>query len=124
MAVETLLRRSLYRDSVTLMRLAAALEARPGVARASAVMATPANLDMLAEHGVPAAGTDAGANDLLVVLEGDDGEILAEALDAAAALCSIGEARPAAAAGGDTRGPGGPGASPRPGKPCPRRPSR
>ena len=102
MAVETLLRRGLYRDSVTLMRLAAALEARPGVARASAVMATPANLDMLAEHGVPAAGTDAGANDLLIVLEGDDGEILAEALRAAAALLE-GEAPPAAAAGGDAR---------------------
>ena len=100
MAVETLLRRGLYRDSVTLMRLAAALEARPGVARASAVMATPANLDMLAEHGVPAAGTDAGANDLLIVLEGEDGEVLAAALGAAAGLLES-EARPAAAAGGD-----------------------
>ena len=102
MAVETLLRRGLYRDSVTLMRLAAALEARPGVARASAVMATPANLEMLAEHGVPVAETEAGANDLLVVLEGDDREVLAESLDAAAALLE-GEARPAAAAGADTR---------------------
>ena len=102
MAVETLLRRGLYRDSVTLMRLAAALEARPGVARASAVMATPANLEMLAEHGVPVSETEAGANDLLVVLEGDDGEVLAESLDAAAALLES-EARPAAAAGADTR---------------------
>ena len=102
MAVETLLRRGLYRDSVTLMRLAAALEARPGVARASAVMATPANLEMLAEHGVPVAETEAGANDLLVVLEGDDREVLAESLDAAAALLEA-EARPAAAAGADTR---------------------
>ena len=100
MAVETLLRRGLYRDSVTLMRLAAALEARPGVARASAVMATPANLDMLAEHGVPAAEAGAGANDLLVVVEGDDREVLAQALDAAAALLES-EARPASAAGGD-----------------------
>ncbi len=106
MAVETLLRRGLYRDSVTLMRLAAALEARPGVARASAVMATPANLEMLAEHGVPAAEAEAGPNDLLVVLEGGDGEVLAEALDAAAALLES-EARPANAAAGDP-GPGRP----------------
>ena len=100
MAVETLLRRGLYRDSVSLMRLAATLEARPGVARASAVMATPANLQMLAEHGVATAGTEAGANDLLVVVEGEDGQVLTGALGAAAALLDS-EARPATARGGD-----------------------
>lgn len=65
-------------------------------------MATPANLEMLAEHGVPVAEAGAGANDLLVVLEGEDGEVLAEALDAAAASLES-EARPANAAGDDTR---------------------
>ncbi len=106
MAVETLLLRGLYRDSVTLMRLAAALEARPGVTRASAVMATPANLEMLAEHGVPVAETGAGPNDLLVVVEGDDGEVLAEALDAAAALLESEAGSPTAA--GDDTPPGRP----------------
>ena len=104
MAVETLLRRGLYRDSVTLMRLAAALEARPGVARASAVMATPANLRMLAEHGVAAAGTEAGANDLLIAVEGEDGDVLADALDEAAALLEGGDA-PAAPVGGAAAAP-------------------
>ena len=99
MAVETLLRRGLYRDSVTLMRLAAALEARPGVARASAVMATPANLRMLAEHGVPAGGTEAGPNDLLIAVEGEDADVLARALDEAAALLEGGDAPAASVAG-------------------------
>ena len=84
MATRTLLRRGLYRDSVTLMRLAAALETEPGVARASAVMASPANLAMLAGNGVPLDGIEAGANDLLVVVEGEDG--LAAALDRAVAM--------------------------------------
>ena len=92
MAAETLLRRGLYRDSVTLMRLAAALEARPGVARASAVMATPANMQMLAEHGVSAARTDAGPNDLLIVVEGEDVDVLAGALDEAETLLEGGDA--------------------------------
>ena len=99
MAVETLLRRGLYRDSVTLMRLAAALEARPGVARASAVMATPANLQMLAEHGVPAGGTEAGPNDLLIAVEGEDADVLADALDEAAALLEGGGAPAPSVAG-------------------------
>ena len=99
MAVETLLRRGLYRDSVTLMRLAAALGARPGVARASAVMATPANLRMLAEHGVPAGGTEAGPNDLLIAVEGEDADVLARALDEAAALLEGGDAPAPSVAG-------------------------
>ena len=102
MATETLLRRGLYRDSVTLMRLAATLEARPGVARASVVMATPANLAMLAETGVSLGPIEAGANDLLVAVEGDGA--LADALDAAVAMLD-GETRPAAGFGADARRP-------------------
>ena len=99
MAVETLLRRGLYRDSVSLMRLAAALEARPGVARASAAMATPANLEMLAGHGAAADGAEAGANDLLIAVEGEDRDVLAAALDEAAALLEGGDAPAASVAG-------------------------
>ena len=96
MAVETLLRRGLFRDSVTLMQLAAALEAEPGIARASAAMASPANLAMLAENGVALESIEARANDLLVVVEGDDREALAAALDRAAAMLD-GGTRPDAA---------------------------
>ena len=104
MATETLLRRGLYRDSVTLMRLAAALEARSGVARASVVMATPANLAMLAEDGVSVGRIEAGANDLVVAMEGEDGAALADALDAAAAMLD-GETPPAPVFGADARRP-------------------
>ena len=104
MATRTLLRRGLYRDSVSLMRLAAALEAEPGVARASAVMASPANLAMLAGNGVSLGGVEAGANDLLVAIEGEHG--LAEALDRAAAMLD-----------GDAPLDAPPGAAPPPGRP-------
>ena len=39
--------RNLYRDSVALMAIAAAVAARPGVATAALVMATEANIAML-----------------------------------------------------------------------------
>ncbi len=100
MAVRSLLRRGLFRDSVTLMQLAAALESEAGIARASAVMASPANLAMLGENGVALAGIEARANDLLVIVEGDDGQALAGALDRAAAMLD-GGTRPDAAPGGE-----------------------
>ena len=40
---------NLYRDSVSLMQLSAALAKLPGVEQASAIMATPANLALLRE---------------------------------------------------------------------------
>ena len=49
MPVKILVRRNFYRDSVTLMRLAAELEAMAGIEGVSAIMASPANLDLLAE---------------------------------------------------------------------------
>ena len=53
------------------MRMAADLEAAEGIARATAVMATPANLAMLAEAGIAADAPGAGPNDLVVVVEGE-----------------------------------------------------
>lgn len=75
MPVRHALTPNLYRDSVALMRLAADLEALDGITRASALMATQANLDMLGEIV-----TEAGPNDLLVVVEGDDEAALDAAL--------------------------------------------
>ncbi len=100
MATETLLRRGLFRDSVALMQLAAALEAEPGIARASAAMASPANLAMLAESGVALDAVEARANDLLVAVEGEDADALAAALERAAAMLD-GGTRPDAAPGGE-----------------------
>ena len=76
--------RNLYRDLVSLMQLgeAGALE---GVGQASAVMATAGNLALLREAGLALGDVEAGANDLLVALDGEDEAALAVALAAAEA---------------------------------------
>src|SRR5207253_7243944 len=62
-----------YRDSGTLMTLAAKLQEQPGVVRAMAIMATPRNRELLATM-VALPPLDAGPGDLLVVVEGDGAE--------------------------------------------------
>jgi succinyl-CoA synthetase alpha subunit len=74
-----------YRDSVSLMQISATLSALPGVQQASMVMATENNIDLLREAGLLERGVDAGPNDLLIVLQGDDDRALGSALDAAVA---------------------------------------
>src|SRR5688572_13430782 len=59
-----------YRDSVALMQLSAELAALPGVKRASLVMATPANLALLAEARLLKQPLEAAPNDLVIALEG------------------------------------------------------
>ena len=59
-----------YRDSVALMQLSSELAALPGMARASLVMATPANLGLLAEAGLLEEPLQAAPNDLVIALEG------------------------------------------------------
>ena len=61
---------NLYKDSVTLMQLAAALRSREGIAEASCIMATPANLAQLADVGL-ATDVAVAPSDLLVVVRGD-----------------------------------------------------
>src|SRR5438105_2490877 len=61
-----------YRDSVELMRVAAELEARPGVRRAALVMATAANREVLRGAELLAdEALGAGPNDLVVAISGD-----------------------------------------------------
>ena len=65
-------RKSFYRDSVTLMRLSRDLEQMAGVTAAAAMMATPANRALLAEAGLLAKdGEAAGAADLIVAVVAD-----------------------------------------------------
>jgi len=59
-----------YRDSVALMQLSSELAALPGIKRASLVMATPANLGLLAEAGLLDKPLQAAPNDLVIALEG------------------------------------------------------
>ena len=74
-----------YRDPVVLMRLARALEVRPGVRRALAIMATPRNLETLTalKMAPDAWPSSPRSNDLVVAVECDD-DALAQALAAAA----------------------------------------
>ncbi|SDK23601.1 transcriptional regulator [Streptomyces indicus] len=66
------LRRDTYADSVALMRAARHLGDLPGVAAASLVMATEANLRLLADaHLLTSEAAEAGPNDLIVALRGD-----------------------------------------------------
>src|SRR5688572_17429520 len=85
-----------YRDSVSLMQLSAKLGALAGVEQAAAVMATKANLALLAETGLVREDTAPSPNNLLVVVRGADETQLEAALaEAKAAL----EARPSASTG-------------------------
>ena len=61
---------NLYQDSVTLMQLGAQLRERGGIAQASCLMATPANLAQLEDADL-AIDTQAAVSDLLVVVRGD-----------------------------------------------------
>ena len=61
---------NLYKDSVTLMQLGAALRERDGIAQASCLMATPANLAQLLDADL-SIDTQASPSDLLVVVRGD-----------------------------------------------------
>ena len=87
--------RNSYRDSVELMGIAAELEKLPGIVRAGLVMATPANLAVLAGAGMAdAAADDPGPNDLVVAVAAADDSAASAALERAGTLLSAG-------AGGD-----------------------
>ena len=73
-----------YKDSVALMQVGAALRKRPGVAEASCVMATPANLEQLANAKLEVDAT-VNPSDLLVVVRGE-AQACDDALEAAQAL--------------------------------------
>jgi len=61
---------NLYKDSVTLMQLGAALRERDGIEQASCLMATPANLAQLLDADL-SIDTPASPSDLLVVVRGE-----------------------------------------------------
>jgi succinyl-CoA synthetase alpha subunit len=70
-----------YKDSVALMQVGAALRKRPGIAEATCIMATPANLAQL-QHAKLTVDADVHPSDLLVVVRGEL-QACAEAIDAA-----------------------------------------
>lgn len=75
---------NLYKDSVALMQVGAALRKRTGIVEASCIMATPANLAQL-QHANLSVDADVHPSDLLVVVRGD-APACDEAIDAAQVL--------------------------------------
>lgn len=75
----------LYRDSVTLMALAAAAQRENGVLRVGAVMATPANLSILADAGMLPEGLTPAPDDLIIAVRASDAAAADTALDVAEA---------------------------------------
>ena len=67
---------NVYRDSVELMRVAAELEALAGIQRAALVMATAANRDvLLAANLLQGDALDAGPNDLVIAVAGNEAAV-------------------------------------------------
>ncbi|HEX4886151.1 MAG TPA: acyl-CoA synthetase FdrA [Casimicrobiaceae bacterium] len=63
-----------YQDSVVLMRVAAKVRTHPGVHEVALFMGTPANHALLEQAGLSSdAARAAGANDLIIAVEADDG---------------------------------------------------
>src|SRR5579883_3124461 len=104
-------KRGMYFDSITLMGVARALGGMEGIEEVAAVMATPANLQLLVEAGLaPFEGVTDGApgeTDVLLVVRADDLAHAQAALDAAEArlLADTRESIPAAGGAGRVRQP-------------------
>ncbi len=91
--------RNLYRDSVSLMQLSAALERLPGVEQASVGMATPANIELMRDAGLLTGSIDAGSGDILIALKAASAAALATGREQAEKLLKE-EAKPATGADG------------------------
>jgi FdrA protein len=92
-------RRGLYRDSITLMRISRGLAERDGVLDALTAMATELNLELLGQMGF-AAPPDAGPNDLVVAIRAADEATLGTARDLLDSLLGdVPNASPGVAAG-------------------------
>jgi len=75
------IRRGAYYDSVVLMQLQRGLIGLPGVLDAGVVMATPANCDLLTTNNLLPDSTNAGPDDLLIVVKAEDDSSASDALN-------------------------------------------
>jgi succinyl-CoA synthetase alpha subunit len=95
--IRSIIKPNLYKDSVALMLIAETVQAREGVRRATLLMGTAANKDILAEAGLLDAGVaGAGPNDVMLLVEADDA-VLADALAEIEHLLAGGAAKGGAA---------------------------
>jgi succinyl-CoA synthetase alpha subunit len=91
-------RRSVYHDSVTLMRLTHDMEAVAGVRRAAAMMGTPANRALLGQAGLlDAEGETAQAADLVIAVAADSAAAAEAACAAAETVLAARRTAPATA---------------------------
>jgi succinyl-CoA synthetase alpha subunit len=72
MITKNLVKPNRYQDSVTLMQVAARVRELPGIEDAALMMGTKPNKEMLFEAGLLAEGKDAGPNDLIIAVRGED----------------------------------------------------
>lgn len=96
MILRWFVRPNAYYDSMKLMRVSEALAQQPGVIRAAAVMATPLNMDLLADDGLLPESEPTGPpevqatpEDLLVAVLGEDETSADEALAQLDALLTV-----------------------------------
>src|SRR5882724_1156998 len=89
MAVVSTIKKNYYQDSMKLMQISQKLSALPGVVKASAIMATEANLKMLRDTGIiKGIPESASANDLIVAIEAESEKAAKEAMEKLDSLLS------------------------------------
>ncbi len=85
MSTRVAVRKNSYKDSVRLLEATRAILGSPGVSWGWALMATPANLETLAEQGISGDVDGAAANDLVLAVQAEDDDAAAAALETAEA---------------------------------------
>ena len=83
MVIQARVKRNAYFDSITLMKIASTLTGMSGIEDAAAIMATEANLQLLAQAGLTPTNVSAGSADVLLVVRADDEETAQSALQTA-----------------------------------------
>jgi len=92
MTTKVIVKKSTYRDSISLMKISSGISKLPGITQAAVVMATELNRRVLSEAGfVDAAIGHAASNDMIVAIEAKDEASLDEALAETEKLLSPGE---------------------------------
>src|SRR5919109_1071842 len=82
LTVVSTVKKNYYQDSMKLMQISQKLSALPGVKKASAIMATEANLKMLKDAGLIRETPDSvGANDLIVAIDAESDEAATKAME-------------------------------------------
>ncbi|MGA2199417.1 MAG: hypothetical protein ABSG45_05715 [Nitrososphaerales archaeon] len=92
MTTKVIVKKSTYRDSISLMKISNTISKLPGIAQAAVVMATELNRRVLLEAGFMDAAIGHAANDdMIVAIQAKDADSLNAALTETEKLLSPGE---------------------------------